>query len=111
MPAVQNIIDEETGFRKVEKTPETDRLYDIEMASGDLRSGDTIATFDSIDQTNMGKVSGSSNLATSGLTHDASRTMQLQIGGGTVGEKYKLKYQVTMTSGDVIVDTVVMEVV
>lgn len=109
---VQNILDTETGFRLLTKTVGMNRTYDIVLNPNRIREGDTIAAFNTLTQTSLGKVAGSvplniplPSLVFSGLT------LQLKIGEGTVGEKYTLQFVCTMASGDTITDTVTMEVV
>lgn len=110
MPTIQNIIDTETGLKKLLKRVPTTRLYDIELDSDSIRSGDTIASVTSLTPVSLGKVTGSTLITVTGITHNSARKIQFTGGAGTVGEKYRLDFVVTMTSGDILADSVLLEV-
>ena len=77
----------------------------------EIRSGDLISSVNSpFTITNLGKVTGSSNITITGLTHDSSTTVQGKISSGTAGEKYRIEGSVITTGGDTIEFETLLEV-
>ncbi|HKJ94089.1 MAG TPA: hypothetical protein VKA32_00500, partial [Gammaproteobacteria bacterium] len=86
------------GSQVLYKQPWEQKAYQFDF-SALIPDGRTIATVDSVAQVAAGHQSGSADV-TLGTPAAAGRTVQVSIGDGTAGERYKLTARVTDSEGD-----------
>lgn len=84
----------------LEKQPSESRLFDVDY-SGDLLTGDTIATIVSSTITSKNHVAGSV-LASLDSSNIGTGVVQLRISGGTDKEQYLVTVIITTTLGDTL---------
>lgn len=84
------------------KAPWEDRLYNIVLSDDDFAAAEFIASVTSVTAASCGLVHGSSDITISGATHDANRTVQARISGGTELEEYIITARVETTGSNKI---------
>lgn len=107
--ATENIIDGATGLVTLAKRPSEARIYDMDCTKY-LRVGDAISTLDNLVITNLGKVSGSSDVTKSLQSHNGAQRVQAKYSGGTHAEDYEIQATITTVLGDVLFPKVLLRV-
>ena len=93
--------DNETGLIVLRKQPSESRLYDMSF-DGKMRDGDTISSVISSWFTNMGKVTGSTDI-TLGTASISGDLVQIRVEAGQDLENYKITHKITTApSGDIL---------
>jgi hypothetical protein len=92
-------LDPRTGLAVLRKQPDESRLYTFEF-TGDLGSN-TISTVVSVSQTNMARISGSTNLTLGSPTNNTTQ-VQVRISAGQDLEDYKMTAKITDSGGNTL---------
>lgn len=95
------LTDPDTNLDTLVKNPAEDRRYDIPF-SQELRTGDTIASVNSVASVKQDKVGGSSNVTIAGTVPFTDTVVQPKISGGTDQENYKITAKATTAGGDLL---------
>lgn len=82
------------------KQPSESRLYQF-IYSNLLETGETIASIISVEQVNLGRVTGSADLSLD-TAIQGTTAIQVRISGGTVNESYKLTTKVTTSASNIL---------
>jgi hypothetical protein len=82
------------------KQPTESRIYSFDFTHL-LDSAETISTISSIEQVNLGKVSGSTDL-TLGSSAISDKYIQVRISEGTDKENYRLTAIITTSSSNIL---------
>ena len=101
-------FDEDLGLHILEKTSEESLLFDFDLSTK-IRTGDTIASFDTCVAYSKGLVSGSEDLVISDLSFSGTLA-QAVISAGTAYERYWIEATVTTVAGDIVVGVSILNI-
>lgn len=93
------MIDPDSGLVGLIKRPGEDATYQMDFSG--IIGTDTISSVTSVTATNLGTISGSSNVSISGIAHNSDKLVEFKIDGGTHLEDYIVRaIIVTVNTGD-----------